>query len=510
MQKPFSVFDREQPKTAVVTASANPLDVVIIGAGIAGAAVARELSRYRLDVAVVEREAEVCFGATKGTHAIVHCGIPGTASPLKDRGELAGNRMMEEVCRELDVPFKRIGKLVVAFDEGEVADLQRLEADISRNGVPGVRLIRDRNVLRRLEPHLSDRVVAALHTPTTGITSPWSLVYGLMENAVANGCRLYLDAPVRSLTPTADGRVALLAGSHRMCARCVVNAAGAQAGLIASLAGDRSFTLEFLKMQRVILDRNFGEMATHLIRGLDQGDPLGDFVCPTIDGNLMLGSTVEEVDHEDENATTADGIGGWVLPAALRLVPGLPVQGVIRPFSAALPVAGSDYCVAPSPELPQLIHFVLGASGMTASVAMARYLIEQVLPGAGLELKEKARFVAQRRDMPHFRDLDDDARAALIARDGRFGRMVCRCESVSEGEISEAIRRGARTRDGIKFRTRAGMGRCQSNFCGPKLLEIMSRELGRPVETLTRRGVDSHELAVSGRPAKRVARWLKR
>ena len=477
-----------------MTDSDKPFDVAVIGAGVAGAAVARELSRYRVSVALVDKEADVCFGATKGSHAFIHCGLPSPQSPLKNRGELAGNRMMPQICRDLDVPFKPVGKLLVAFDDTETAALKDLEQNLADRGVAGVRLIRGREALTRMEPHLSHRVVAALHTPTTGITTPWGLVFGLVENAVANGCRLILNTPVTGIETLPDGTMALSAGRRRIVARYVVNAAGPWAGQVARMVGDHSLVMELLKMQRVIMDRRCGGLVTHLIRGLDQGAPVGDFVAPTVDGNLMVGSTVEWLEQGDDGATTRDGIHDWVIPAGRRLVPDLAADQIIRPFSGTMPKAGDDYQIRPSAAAPQLIHFVLGASGLTASVAMAEYLAREILPGLGLALEEKTDFMPNRRDMDHFHDLTHTQRAGRIAQDPRFGRMVCRCEGVSEGEIAAAIGRGAVTRDGIKFRTRAGMGRCQGNFCGHKLLEIMSREIGRPVDTLTRRGRDSFEL----------------
>jgi glycerol-3-phosphate dehydrogenase len=469
-------------------------DVVIIGAGVAGAAVARELSRYRLSAAIVEKEAEVCFGATKGSHAFIHCGMPAPGSPLKSRGEREGNRMLPQICRELDVPFRQIGKLLVAFNAAEIDALRDLEKKISAHGVPGVELIFDREVIHRMEPHLSEKVVGALHTPTTGVTSPWGLVFGLVENAVANGVRLYTHAPVASMKAVEGGRIALCAGQRTLFARYVINAAGPDAARVAEMVGDRSISLEFLKMQRVIMDRECGGLVGHLIRGLDQGDPVGDFIAPTVDGNIMVGSTVELVKNAEDVATTADGFNDWVFPAGRKLLPGLSLDKAIRPFSGTMPLAGDDYHIRPAENFPQLVNFVLGASGLTAAVPMAKIVVNDILPELGLTLEEKADYCPNRDDIPRFHDLDHEARAGLIAQHPDYGSVVCRCESVTEGEIVEAMTRGACTRDGIKFRTRAGMGRCQGNFCGHKLLGIMSRELARPADTLTRRGNDSFEL----------------
>ena len=480
-------------------------DVIIIGAGVAGAAVARELSRYRLDVAIVEKEADICFGVSKGSHAFVHCGMPSPGNPLKNRGELEGNRMMPQLCRELDVPFKTIGKLLVAFNDAEVTALQDLEQKFNCHGVTGVELILNRDRLKQMEPNLSKHVVGALHTPTTGVTTPWGLVFGLVENAVKNGVRLYLNAPVLSIQKTENGRIALSAGPHTIFSRYVINASGPDAARVAAMMGDYSMALEFLKMQRVIMDRKCGKQVNHLIRGLDQGDPVGDFVSPTVDGNIMVGSTVELVKNAEDTATTAEGINDWVLPAGRKLFPELRVNKAIRPFSGTMPMAGSDYHIRPAENFPRLVNFVLGASGLTASVAMAHYLIESILPDLGLLLEQKADFHPNRKNIPCFHDLGHEARARLIAQDPGYGEVICRCESVTKGEIVAAIHRGGTTRDGIKFRTRAGMGRCQGNFCGHKLLDIMSREQVRPIDTLTRKGNGSFELLPPREARKTVA-----
>lgn len=469
-------------------------DVTVIGAGIAGAAAARELSKYDLRLALLEQEADVCFGATKATHAIVHCGLPCRDRPLRDRGEREGNRLMEEVCRELDVPFQRIGKLVVAFSREEIRILKEMEDRLRENGIPGVELITEPGRLKSMEPHLSDHILGALYTPTTGITSPWALVIGLVENAVQNGCGLHLNTRVTAITRTPEGPLLLSTDAGPLLTDYVVNAAGGQAQRVAELIGDRSLRLTFLKQQRIIMDKGCRAMVRHLVRGLEGSEPVGNFVTPTIDGNIMVGSTAEDTLDSRDTATTEEGLREWVLPEYQKLIPALPSSQSIRPFAGAMPSAGPDYHIQPAPDLHRVVHFVLGASGFTASLAMAKYLVEEIMPCVGLTLREKSDFHGTRRDMPHFAVSDPAARAALIQQNPLYGRIICRCETVSEAEILEAIKRGAETRDGIKFRTRAGMGRCQSNYCGHKLLEILGRELCRPLGEITRKGRGSHEI----------------
>jgi len=469
-------------------------DVVVIGAGIAGASIARELSRYDLSVAILEKEADVSLGATKGTHAIVHCGIPGEGTPLRNRGELTGNLTMEEVCRELDVPYKQIGKLLVGFNEEELTALKGIETATREHGVSGVELIQDRGRLKEMEPNLSDRIIAALYTPTTGVASPWSLAIALMENAVENGARLHVNTPVVDIKKTPEDDFLLDTTEGTFKASYVVNATGAYAHRIARIMGDESFTVKGIRYQRIIMDKKCGGMVRHLVRGLKGTSPTGDFACPTVDGNIMVGCKVEEVDDPEDVRTTREGLFDWVIPQYQKMIPALPVDNTIKPFAAVLPLAGLEFHIAPSPDSPKFMNVVLGVSGFTASGVMAKYLVEEVMTMAGLRLVEKPGFNSRRKGIPHFSMLENEERAQLISRNPSCGHIVCRCETVSEGEIVEAIRRGATTRDGVKFRTRAGMGRCQSNFCGHKVLEILSRELGVSPKEISRKGPGSEEL----------------
>ena len=468
-------------------------DVVIIGAGIAGAVAARALSRYALRIGIIEKCADVCFGATKASHAIVHCGLPGGAA-LKDRAELEGSRMMPEICSQLDVPYRRIGKLLVAFNEAEIDALEQIREKAARHGVPDLELINDPVRLREMEPNLSPAVCAALFTPTTAVTSPWNLVIGLIENAVANGCRLMLQTEVRGIQFCDDGRFALQTSRGEILSSWVINAAGLYADKVARMIGDDSYTLKFLKQERMILDKQGARSVRHLVRSLSNGNPTGDFIGPTVDGNVMAGCLVEPVETPERAETSDEGICGHVIPQYRRLIEGLKPELCIRPFAGTIPLAGLEYHICSAPGARRFVNFVLGASGLTGSVAMGRHLVETVLPQAGFDSKLRTDFDPLRKDIPHFAQMTDAQRDTAIATDPSWGRVVCRCEMVTEGEIKEALRRGATTRDGVKFRTRAGMGRCQSNFCGHKVISIMSREMQTPPSSLTRKGGASYEL----------------
>jgi glycerol-3-phosphate dehydrogenase len=468
-------------------------DVIIIGAGVAGAITARELSKFALRIAIVEKHADICFSTTKASHGIVHCCFPVEGSPLKNRGEKEGNRTMGDLCAKLEVPFRRIGKLLVAFSEEEVNVLRGWQRRAAEFGVEGWELIDDRGRLEEMEPHLAGAVKAALYTPTTGIVNPWSLVIGLVENAVANGCELRLNSEVKRIEPWQESGFRLHLEGEALTTDWVINAGGQYADRLARMIGDDSFSLKLLRQERIISDKPPDFEFNHLVRTLSNGGPTGHFVSPTIDDNIMIGSWVEPTEEAEASHTSAKGLFDIVIPQARRLIENLPLES-IRPFAGAIPVAGGDFHIQSAPGHPRFINFVLGASGLTGSVAMRRYLVEELMPPLGFSGQRRPDFNPRRQDIPHFNSLTNDDRAKLIAERPSFGKIVCRCETVSEGEIVEALRRGAATRDGVKFRTRAGMGRCQANFCGHKVLSIMARELGKDPGAVTRKGGRSFEL----------------
>ncbi len=473
---------------------AGKFDVIVIGAGVAGAAVIRELSKYNLSAAILEKEPDVCFGATKGTHGIVHCGFPVDDAPIKNRTEMKGCLMMEQACADLDVPYQKAGKLLVAFNEEELRALQKALVSLKRNGVPGVELVTDKDRLRVMEPNISDQVIAALHTANTAVVSPWGLVFGLIENAVANGAKLYIDAKVQSITANNESGFLLQTSAGSFAAGYIVNAAGLFAGKVAGLIKDNSFVVSGTRQQRIVMDKKIEGIVRHVVRDLRATGAHGDFVSPTVYGDILLGAKVENVPEVGDLRTTREGLDGWILPRCRRLIPSLPPQMSIKPFSGYIPKAGADYLIKPSPVNSRFINIVLGGSGFSASLAVGEYVVNEILPSVGLQLQKKPGFNPIRKDIPHIHDLTDEERAELIGKDPLYGHIVCRCETVSEGEIVEAIRRGARTRDGVKFRTRSGMGRCQGGFCGPRVLRILSRELGIPVEQVTRKGEGSTEV----------------
>ena len=469
--------------------SSNEYDVVVIGAGIAGSSVSRELSRFELSIALIEKEPDICFGTTKGTHAIVHSCLSNKSTPLRNMGEAVGNLHMEKICYELDVPYKKTGKFLVAFSQKELEVLRELEFLALSNHVPKVELILDKRRIKEMEPNLSEEVQAVLYTPSTGIVSPWDLVFGFTENAVANGVELFTNTTCNSIK-VKDGGFVVETNIGEFKASYIINAAGAYAGKIAGMVGDRSFKISGVRMQRVIFDKTCDGLVNRILRDINGSAP-GDFIMPTVHGNIMAGTKNDLVDDISDTRTTRDGIDCWVLPEGKKIIPNLDKSKIIRSFSGVIAMAGDDYLIRPAIKTPKFINMVLGGSGITTSQVMAKYIIDNILTKEDIKLVEKKDFNPYRKDMPHINELSNKKIDRFIENNPLYGHIVCRCENVSEGEIIDAIKRGARTLDGIKYRTRAGMGRCQGGFCTPRILKIMSRELGIPVTEITKKGGDS-------------------
>jgi glycerol-3-phosphate dehydrogenase len=303
-----------------------------------------------------------------------------------------------------------------------------------------------------------------------------------------------VNAEVKAISVGSDGILSLKTSRGDIEASFVINAGGVYADKIARMVGDESFTITGSRQQRIILDKICGGSVNHLVRELSGESPTGNFVLPTIDGNLMVGCKVEQSDDVEDTSTTEEGLKDWVIPRYQKLIPDIPPSLSIRPFAAFIPMAGPEYCIQPAPETDSFLNFVLGGSGFTAAPAMGKYVVETCLEKMGLKLECKDNFIATRKEIPRFIELDDNERRKLVQQDPSFGHIICRCESVSEGEILESITRGARTRDGIKFRTRAGMGRCQGNFCAHKVFNIMSETLKDNAMGVTKKGEGSREV----------------
>ncbi len=458
-------------------------DVIIIGCGVSGASCAYTLARHDLRVCVLEASNDVANGTTKANSAIVHAGYDPLPGTLMAKLNVAGTAMFPELCKKLDVPYRNNGSLVLSLSEEDDGTLRKLFAQGVANGVPGLELISREQALA-MEPKLSPEVRGAMYAPSAGIVNPWELCYAMAETAVRNGAELQLSAPV-----TAIGRIGdvwkLSTPKGDFTARYVLNCAGTLSDRVAALVGDRSFEIRPTKGEYFLLDKSEGTRVDHVIFQCPSRLGKGVLVTPTVHGNLLVGPDATPTGPED-TANTAAGLA-FVRASAQRSVPSVNFRDNIRNFAGVRANADrEDFIIEPSAAAPGFIHVAgIRSPGLSAAPAIGPYVLE-LLKQAGLEAKEKEDFVDSRRRV-RFHELSDEEKNEMIRKDPRWGRVICRCETVTEGEIVEALHTPIPpvSVNGVKRRVGAGMGRCQGGFCGPRVQEIVARELGLdPTEVL--------------------------
>ncbi len=462
-------------------------DVLIVGGGVTGCTIAHALSRHQADVALVEGECELGFGTSKANSGIIHGGHHAAATALKGRLEWEGNQRWGPLADELGFGFRRVGEITVALAEDERVVLDKLRAQAEAKGVPGVEVL-ERDRLLREEPNLSPRVVAGLLAPTTAVVNPYEACFALAENAHANGVEVHTDAPVIELTCERDGEPWIVRTPRALLrARFVVNAAGVRADGISELAGVRDFTIHLRKGEEYILDRRLVGLVRHVVFPCPTPVSKGILVIPTFDGTVMVGPTASDTEDPDDLTTSSAG-AEQVFAAVRRVVPGISERDCIAEFAGLrAAIAGEDFRIAPSPRKGFIEVVGIQSPGLTAAPAIAERVID-ILRAEGLALEPRARFAERLARPLRFAELSTEEQARLAERDPRFARIVCRCESITEGEVLDAIARGARTLDGVKFRCRAGMGRCQGGFCTTRVMELLARELALPLTAITKRG----------------------
>ena len=468
---------------------ANTLhDVTIIGGGVIGCAIARELSRYRLSILLIEKECEVGFGTSKSNSGIIHAGHHGSPAMLKGRLEWAGNRMWDALSDELDFGFKRIGELTVAFDAEQCRTLEGLMAQGREKGVTGLEMWEPERIARE-EPALSDRIVAALHAPTAGVVNPYEACFSLIESARRNGVGISVENPVRGISPE-DGGLLVDTAKGPVHTRFVINAAGVFADRIAAMAGVGDFTIRPRKGEEYLLDKRLQGMVQRIIFPCPTAHSKGILVIPTFDGTLMVGPTSKIIEDKTDIATSMAG-SDEIFGHVRRTVPGISERDCIAEFAGLRAVIeGEDFLIGPT-ALKGFINVAgIQSPGLTAAPAIAK-LIADMLADEGLALDANDDFIPTVPKRIPFAKLPTKDQARLGREDPHYGRIGCRCEHVSEREILDAIEAGARTLDGIKFRTRAGMGRCQGGFCTWRCMELLSTELEVPITSITKRGGDS-------------------
>jgi glycerol-3-phosphate dehydrogenase len=451
-------------------------DIVVIGCGIVGAAVAYELSQYQLSIAVLEKENDIAAGATKANSAIIHAGYDPEPGTLMAKLNVQGARLAAELCLKLAVPYRQIGSLVVAFSAKDLLTLRRLYERGLRNGVPDLRLL-DKNELNLLEPNISEKALGAFYAPTAAIVNPWEYALALAETAVANGVPVYLNSRVQAIERT-GGYYTLKTTSGIFAARYVINAAGVDADTVHEMAGRPEFKIMPNRGQYYLLDKSEGSKVEHIVFQCPTAKGKGVLITPTVHGNLLVGPNSENIGEREDTAVTSAGLS-FVAAEALKAVPSLRLHESIRNFAGIRALSDEDdFIISESKSAPNFVNLAgIKSPGLSAAPAIAKMAVE-ILEELGLKLQRKSSFIDSRKKI-RFKELSFKAKNELIKKNPAYGRVVCRCEIISEGEIIEALRSPIPpgSLDGIKRRCNAGMGRCQGSFCSPKVMEIIRQEL---------------------------------
>lgn len=468
-------------------------DVVVIGGGVTGCAIARELSRYNLNTCVVEREEDVCSGTSKANSAIVHAGHDAVPGSLKAKFNVEGNRMMGELAEDLDFEFKRNGSLVLCFAEEDRPALEELYQKGIKNGVPDLKIITGDEV-RAMEPNVSEQVVAALYAPTGGIVCPFGLTIALAENACDNGVEFIFNTEIKEIRKAESG-YELEADEMLLKASYVVNAAGVYADVLHNMVSEKKLHITPRKGDYCLLDKEAGNHVSHTIFQLPGKLGKGILVTPTIHGNLLTGPTAKDIEDKEATATTAQELAEITQKASVS-VNNIPFRLVITSFCGLRAHEdGDDFVIGEADDAPGFFDAAgIESPGLTSAPAIGAYVANLIAEKAGAEKKEN--WNGKRKGFIRPEKMTREERAALIKERPEYGTIICRCEGVSEGEIMDAINRtlGAVSLDGIKRRVRQGMGRCQAGFCTPRTMEILARERNMKMEDICKNAPGSNML----------------
>ena len=463
-------------------------DIVVIGAGVVGGMVARALAKYDLKLCILEKENDVAMGATRANSAIVHAGFDAKAGSMKAKMNVRGSILMPEVTRQLGVKYQRNESLVVAF-ENERAEVEAIYKRGIENGVEGLRIV-EKEELHRMEPNLNPDLTCALLAPTGAIVCPYELCIAAVGNAMDNGAELKRNFCVASIERKDGTFVITSEDGQTVQTKYVINSAGLYSDKIASMTGDGDFTITPRRGEYMVLDKECGAFTQRTIFHTPTKMGKGILVSPTVDGNLLVGPTAVDIEDKEDNSVTAEGFA-TLYEKAGENVANIPFNKVITSF-CGLRSTGSagDFIIRLRDGVVTLGG--IESPGLSSAPAIAEY-VEQLLLDDGMNAPVKESYDPTRKAAHHFRELSMAEKNEIIKKDPRFGKIVCRCEGITEGEIVEAILQnpGARDLDGVKRRTRSGMGRCQGGFCSPIVVEIIARECGVPFESVTKFGKGS-------------------
>lgn len=463
-------------------------DFAVIGAGVAGSWIAYELSKYAAKTCLIEKENDVAMGATKANSAIIHAGYDPVPGTLMAKLNVRGNELVRALHKKMDIPFRQIGSFVIALTDEDEIKIRELYERGLENGVEGLKILSKEETLA-LEPNLSPEVRGALFAATAGVCSSFEMSCAPAEVAENNGVEFIRNFNVTGMTREGDRRVLVSSDGRTIAARTVINAAGVHADEIAALFGDYSFKMIARRGEYSILDNSCGNLVHHIIFQPPVKYGKGILVSQTVDGNIIVGPTAENIDDKEDKATTPEG-QKTAFDGARRSVPSVSERDVITSFSGIRPIGGKGDFIIGFSDADKALFNVAGieSPGLTAGPAIGEYVVEKIAEN-GFVFEKNPDFDNSRKVI-RFKDLSDDEKNRIIAENPLYGRVICRCETVTEGEIADSINRGAGARDmdGVKRRVRAGMGRCQGGFCGPRVMEILARELKIPMSEVTKFG----------------------
>ena len=478
-------------------------DVVIIGGGVIGAAIARELSRYRIDITLIEKEDDVAMGTSKGNSGIIHAGYNAGFKTLKGRLNIKSNSRFDKLCQDLKVRFKRIGSLVVGLTQEDFGKLKELKENGEKNGIKNLEIIAG-DKLFRLEPNLNPQTKYALYAPSAGIISPYKFTIALVDSAVINGVNVLLETEAKDIRIEEKQVYGLVTDRGLIETKVIINAAGLHADEIAKTAGD-DFKISPLKGEYQLFDKQWGNLVNHILFPIPTKLSKGILVAPTVHDNLLIGPNSYRVKEKDSLSTTKVG-AQEVYEGARKLVPHLPHQDLINSFAGLrADIEGrDDFIIEASKKIRGFINVAgIKSPGLSSAPAIAemvsgilKEVVKEISPQ--LELNYKDDFMEALLEQPRFADYLDktDEWQEIVEKDADYGEIICRCEKVSKGEMLRAIHQPvpARSLDAIKRRIRTGMGRCQGGFCSPKVLKILSEELKISPIKITKKGPGSEIL----------------
>ncbi|WP_288221490.1 NAD(P)/FAD-dependent oxidoreductase [uncultured Clostridium sp.] len=458
-------------------------DVAIIGAGVIGASIFRELTKFNLKVVILEKENDVAMGTTKANSAIVHAGYDPENGTLMARLNVLGNEMFEGLCKELSVPFKRNGSLVIAFDDEDMKTIKRLYENGVKNNVKDLKLINKEEVIK-LEPNITGNVVGALYAPTGGIVGPFEYTIALVENAIKNGGEVMLNSEVVSINKDTFFNIKLK-NNRDIKSRYLINATGIYSDKIHNMICEESFEIYPIRGEYYVLDKDQGSNFKHTIFQCPSKLGKGVVVTPTVHGNLIVGPNAESIEDRDSVRNTTEALE-YIKETAKRTTDKVNFRNSIRNFAGLRAHADKgDFIIEENNKVKGFIDVSgIKSPGLTAAPAIALEVVK-LLEESGLSLIKNMNFNPYRKQI-RFMELSIEEKKEIISKDKSYGKIICRCEEITEGEIVDAIKRsfGSVSLDGIKRRCRPGMGRCQGGFCGPRVQEIIARELNIPLESV--------------------------